>query len=75
MNQTGFKYNMHITCYKQQKMRKLTGKHNKERSSLIAFFLSFITKVVADIPSTASFFREYSSRMVFVLFLIFRFLF
>lgn len=64
MNQTGFKYNMYVTCYKQQKMRKLTGKHNKE-SSLIAFFLSFITKVVADIPSTASFFREYSSRMVF----------
>lgn len=42
MNQTGFKYNMYVTCYKQQKMRKLTGKHNKE-SSLIVFFLSFIT--------------------------------
>lgn len=74
MNQTGFKYNIYITCYKQKKMRKLRGKHNKERSSLIA--LSFITKVIADIPSTASFFREYSSRVVFFfLFLIFRFLF
>ena len=64
MNQTGFKYNIYITCYKQKKMRKLTGKHNKE-SSLIAFFLSIITEVIADIPSTASYFREYSSRVVF----------
>ena len=40
MNQTGFKYNMHITCYKQQKMRKLTGKHNKNRNSAF-IFISF----------------------------------